>query len=120
MEITLSEKDLEDLAAKLERRISDRVIGLLASAPAFDALSERAKLFAAQHVNGANYVGEAAGAFAEHLKKDGEKLLRRIVTDAVKQVQADDPELRKTVARAIYEAALNHAKLLKFAEGDDD
>lgn len=112
MELKLSEEDFERLAATLERRITDRVVGRMAAGPAWDAMSERAKEIALMHIGTDTFAAEAVDAMRRVLVADGKDGLRTIVMNAVRAVHADDPELKKAVAKGVYEAARDHAERL--------
>lgn len=113
MEITLSDKDIDALAANLEKRITARVVGRLALDPAWDVMSERAKEIALLHIDKDTFAFEAAEQMSKRLQQNGEKLLREIVLDAVHKVRAQDPAMQREIAKGICEAIEAHAARIR-------
>lgn len=112
MEINLSEKDMENLAELVSHKIENRVIGKLISSPSYDALSESAKRWATMFIDKEHFADEAVLTIKDYLSRHGEYLLRKIVMDAVREVNKDDPELKKIIANGIYQVALEHTQSL--------
>ncbi|MFQ1062181.1 hypothetical protein [Bordetella trematum] len=113
MEITLSEKDMETLTVAIAKRIEDRVIGKLLMNPSYEALSEVARRWATMQIDAMNFKAEAVEAMRAAMRADGGAMLRSIVLDAVRAVNANDPELRRAVAQGVYQAAAEHADRLR-------
>lgn len=113
MDVKLDDSDFERLAAMLERRIADRVIARLQSNPAHDAMCENARTMALAYINQQSFNAEAVDAMKRALNSNSGQMLRDIVTNAVRSVHADDPDLKKAVARGVYEEARNHAERLR-------
>lgn len=113
MEIKLSEEDFERLAAVLERRITERVVGMAAQNPVWEVMSEQAKRLALIHVGSDTFRTEAVLALRKELQDGSKELLRKMVRDAVADVHANDPELKKAAARGVYEAARDAAERLR-------
>lgn len=113
MEIKLSDEDFERLAIVLERRITDRVVGLAMQNPAWDVMTEKAKSLALMHIGTDTYRAQAVDSLQKHLEGAGKNSLRQMVRQAVAAVHANDPELRKAAARGVYEAAMENAERLR-------
>ena len=117
MEITLNEKDMQDLVDALAKRIEDRVIGKLMGAPSYEALTDTARRWATVQIKSEGFQAEAIHAMKEELSANGQRLLRKMVLEAVRSTRPEDPELRKIIAEVMYEEALAHAeKLLRPTE----
>jgi hypothetical protein len=119
VEIKLNDADMERLAALVSDRLKDRVIGAIMAAETYEAVAAHARGLATMHMGTTTYNGEATDAMRRALTADGSKLLRAIVTQAVRDVRADDPELTKTVRRAIYEDAVDAAERAARALADN-
>lgn len=112
MEIKLSDEDFEKLAAILERRIGDRVIGLLLNNKAHEELSDRAKKFANdmidQHM--LEYNLEKAVKNALDVKNNAQLVIADIVRKTIADVGFRDKELRELIAKEMHAAAVAEAE----------
>lgn len=113
MQIQLSDEDFERLAALLERRITDRVVGRVMQNPAWDGMTDEAKRIALMHIGSDTFRTEAVMALKKEMQDGSREVVRQMVREAVFKVHADDPELRKAAARGVYEAAHAAAERLR-------
>lgn len=122
MEIKLSDSDMDRLAGILERKISDRIMGVFMNNALYSEMTDRAKRFAFDFIEQENFDHTAIVTMQKHFAAEGSKKLEQIVKDAVAQINHDDPELRKMVRKEMYEALKQHAELMvrRMQEMNDD
>lgn len=113
MEIKLSDEDFERLAASLERRITDRVVGLTLQNPAWEVMTEEAKKFTLRHIGADTFKAQAVQSLAAAMQSHGRDSLNSLIRQAVRDLHATDPELKKAVAKGVYDAAVEYAERLR-------
>ena len=112
MEIKLSDEDFEKLATVLERKIGDRVIGLLLNNRAHEELSDRAKAFAKNMIDQSmlDYYLEQAVKNALNVKNNAQLVIADIVLKTIADVGFRDKELRDVIAKEMHAAAVAEAE----------
>lgn len=104
MKIELSEADFEALAASLERRITERVIRGIVAGGVNDSIGNAVKTVATEYWASNQHKFSAADELDRLIRQNSGRELKNMVTAAVREVHADDPELKKMVAKYIFES----------------
>lgn len=110
MQIEFTEGDLEKVAELVATRLEDKVMARLMGSAGWETMHKRAEHFAQMYMGQSNYNGEAVDAMRKALTADGNKMLLSIVSEAVRQVGKDDPDLIRMVRQEIYRQAVESAE----------
>lgn len=111
MQVEFGEGDMDKLANIVAAKLETRVMNALMNAACWEALSSNAHKLASAYMSKATFESESTDFFRDALQADGKKLLHDIVTNAVRQVSRDDPELSKLVRQSVYNQAIHASKM---------
>lgn len=119
MEVSLSDQDMDRLAAALEKRISDRVLGLVTMGKLGEILNQRALKLADLAVSDSAFASRAAEQMSKQLTKDGGILLRDIVSGAIKTLADNGVEIDKLARGAVNKRMAQYlSELNGYREGE--